>query len=76
MDSNNDTRPFRPKKQQTRRPPERTGRLVPRAVDIEAAVLGALMLEKDAFAVVCDLLKPESFYEPRHMLVYQAIQTL
>lgn len=76
MDSNNDTRPFRPKKQQNSLPPEIAGRLVPRAVDIEAAVLGALMLEKDAFAVVCDLLKPESFYEPRHVLVYQAIQTL
>lgn len=52
------------------------GRLVPRATDVEAAVLGALMLEKDAFTTVCELIKPESFYEPRHRLVYEAIASL
>lgn len=56
--------------------PEIAGRLVPRATDMEAAVLGALMLEKDAFSQVCDLLSPDSFYEPRHVAVYQAIQNL
>lgn len=56
--------------------PDVAGRLVPRAVDIEAAVLGALMLEKDAFNEVCDILRPESFYEPRHAKVYEAIQAL
>lgn len=57
-------------------PPEIAGRLVPRAVETEAAVLGALMLEKEAFSLVCDLLKPESFYEPRHIIIYRAIQSL
>ncbi len=57
-------------------PPDIAGRLVPRAVEIEAAVLGALMLEKDAFSLVCDLLKPESFYEPRHATIYNTIQSL
>lgn len=57
-------------------PAEIAGRLVPRAVEIEAAVLGALMLEKDAFTVVCDLLRPESFYEPKHVKIYEAIQQL
>lgn len=57
-------------------PPEIAGRLVPRAVEIEAAVLGALMLEKDAFSLVCDILKVESFYEPRHATIYRAIQSL
>ena len=65
-----------------RRPPQPpipadiAGRLVPRATEIEAAVLGALMLEKDAFAQVCDLLKPESFYEPKHAIIYETIQSL
>ena len=45
-------------------PTEILGRTVPNAVDIEAAVLGALMLEKEAFSEVCDLLRPESFYDP------------
>lgn len=57
-------------------PAEITGRLVPRAVEIEAAVLGALMLEKDAYTEVSDLLKPESFYEPKHAKIYEAIQSL
>ena len=37
------------------------GRLSPRDTDVEAAVLGALMIEKDAYTVVCDILKPESY---------------
>lgn len=52
------------------------GRLSPRDTDMEAAVLGALMIEKDAYTIVCDILKPESFYEPAHQKVYEAIQTL
>ena len=79
MDFNNDTKQIRNPRTQRKDNSivaEIAGRLVPRAVEIEAAVLGALMLEKDAFAEVCDLLSPESFYEPRHVLVYQAIQGL
>lgn len=52
------------------------GRLAPRDIDVEAAVLGALMIEKDAYILVCDILKPESFYEPAHQRIYEAIQTL
>lgn len=52
------------------------GRVPPRDIDLEKAVLGALMLEKDAYTVVCDLLKPESFYEPANQKIYEAIQTL
>jgi replicative DNA helicase len=52
------------------------GRIAPRDKDLEEAVLGALMLEKDAYTTVCDLLKPESFYEPNNRLVYEAVQTL
>ena len=37
--------------------PDVAGRLVPRDTEIEAAVLGALMLEKDAYTLVCDILK-------------------
>lgn len=52
------------------------GRLQPRDTEIEAAVLGALMLEKDAYTTVCDLLKPESFYDPKNQSIYAAIQQL
>lgn len=52
------------------------GRLSPRDVRLEAAVLGSLMLEKDAYTLVSDLLLPDSFYEPAHQRIYEAIQTL
>ena len=52
------------------------GRKPPSDVETEAAVLGALLISKDAYTVVCDILRPESFYENRHKLIYEAIQTL
>ena len=52
------------------------GRLQPQARDMEEAVLGALMLEKDAYFVVSDILTHESFYEKAHELIYQAIVDL
>ena len=52
------------------------GHLQPQALDAERVVLGALMIDKDAFTVVSDVLHPETFYEPRNQKVYKAIQTL
>lgn len=52
------------------------GRIPPRDKDLEEAVLGALMLERDAYTVVCDILKPESFYDPVNQKIYSAIQSL
>lgn len=52
------------------------GHLQPQAVDIEKVVLGALMIDKDAFSIVSETLRPETFYEPRHQKIYNAIQTL
>lgn len=56
--------------------PDAVGRIQPRDTEVEQAVLGALLLEKDAYTIVCDILKPESFYEPAHARIYEAIQTL
>ena len=42
------------------------GHLQPQATDIEKVVLGALMIDKDAFTVVSEIIKPETFYESRH----------
>ncbi len=52
------------------------GKLPPQARELEEAVLGALMLEKDAYSVVSEILRPESFYDPSHQLIYGAIQGL
>ena len=52
------------------------GRVPPQAVDMEASVLGALMLEKDAFSIVSEILKPECFYKETHEKIYRAITNL
>ena len=49
------------------------GRLQPQALDVENAVLGALLLDKNAFAEVSEILVPESFYDKRNQLVFTAI---
>ncbi|HEU5147498.1 MAG TPA: replicative DNA helicase, partial [Chryseosolibacter sp.] len=52
---------------------ESLGKLPPQARDLEEAVLGALMLEKNALNAVVEFLKPEHFYVDAHREIYQAI---
>jgi replicative DNA helicase len=52
------------------------GKLPPQAIDLEEAVLGALMLEKDALSAVIDILKPEAFYKESHQKIFEAIHML
>lgn len=52
------------------------GHLQPQAVELEKAVLGALMVEKDAYYQVSEILRPESFYDPRHATIYTSIRRL
>ena len=52
------------------------GKLPPQAVDLEEAVLGALMLEKDALTTVIEILQIESFYKESHQKIYEAILQL
>ena len=57
-------------------PYEGLGKLPPQALDIEEAVLGALMLDRDALANVIDSLKPETFYKDAHQRIFDAIRDL
>jgi replicative DNA helicase len=52
------------------------GKVPPQAIEIEEAVLGALMLEKDAAASVIDILQAESFYKDTHRVIYECILNL
>lgn len=52
------------------------GKLPPQAPELEEAVLGAIMIETDAYSLVSELLKPECFYKPSHQLIYKAIMDL
>jgi replicative DNA helicase len=52
------------------------GKLPPQALELEEAVLGALMLEKDALTSVIDILKSKSFYKDAHQRIFSAILAL
>ena len=52
------------------------GHVQPQALEVEKAVLGALMIDRDAYMEVCEVLHVESFYEPRNQKIYAAIQQL
>jgi replicative DNA helicase len=52
------------------------GKVQPQALPLEEAVLGALMLDKDALPIVLDILRPESFYLDAHQLIYRAVLRL
>ena len=71
-DNNNNTN-----KQRRQVPIDSTyGHLQPQSLDIERVVLGALMIDKDAFSIVSEIIRPETFYEPRNQKIFHAIQTL
>ncbi len=55
---------------------ESLGKLPPQVLDLEEAVLGALMLEKNALNAVIEFLKPEHFYLETHKEIYNAIVDL
>ena len=69
-------RTTRTPKAKTPQPVNDYGRIQPQAPELEEAVLGALMIEKDAYSLVSEILRPESFYEHRHQLIYSAITDL
>jgi len=52
------------------------GRIPPQAIAIEEAVLGAIMLEKDALTEVIDFLHPDVFYREEHKEIFKAIISL
>src|SRR5437868_11409886 len=78
MDSSKDTRNTRKRNKSSITPQQliELGKLPPQAVDLEEAVLGALMLEKDALSSVIDILKPEVFYKDSHQKIFKTIRHL
>ncbi|MEK7618386.1 MAG: replicative DNA helicase [Patescibacteria group bacterium] len=51
-------------------------RTPPQNLEAEGSLLGGLMLDKDAWVKVADLLSEDDFYEPRHQVIYSAIVEL
>jgi len=57
-------------------PANEYGKLPPQAPELEEAVLGAIMIEKDAYSLVSEILKPECFYKVSHQKIFESIMTL
>lgn len=53
-----------------------TARVLPQDVDLERVVLGAFLVDKDAFDRVSDVLSEDSFYDSRHKLIFSAIKSM
>lgn len=71
-----DQKPFKRKPQYDKPKESPTGKLPPHDTELEEVVIGALMLEKDAYMNVADILTPDAFYDPVNAKIYEAISTL
>lgn len=52
------------------------GRVQPQAVELEEAVLGAIMLDREGLPTVIDILQEEAFYKKEHQTIYKAMLSL
>lgn len=52
------------------------GKLPPQAIELEGAVLGAIMLEPEKLETVAVVLQPEDFYKPANIKIYKACMDL
>ena len=51
-------------------------RMPPQNIEAEQAVLGAVLIKKEALTEVQEVLKPEDFYREAHRIVYSAMEDL
>jgi replicative DNA helicase len=49
------------------------GRVPPQAIEIEEAVLGAMLIEKEALAKALEVLDDTAFYKPAHQKIFKAL---
>ncbi|HCY40455.1 MAG TPA: replicative DNA helicase [Prolixibacteraceae bacterium] len=52
------------------------GKLPPQAIEVEEAVIGALMLERDAFQMVSGIIDTTSFYKDEHQKIFEAVKSI
>ena len=53
-----------------------SGRIPPHSIEAERAVLGAILLNKDAFDAVSSIVKAEDFYSDNHRVIYEALVSI
>lgn len=52
------------------------GKIPPQAIELEEAVLGAMMIDKKGVDEVIDILQPDAFYKEEHRNIFEAIVQL
>jgi replicative DNA helicase len=52
------------------------GKIPPQAIDLEEAVLGAMLIDEKGVNEIIELLSPEVFYKKSHQLIYESIERL
>ena len=52
------------------------GKIPPQALDLEEAVLGAMLIDKKGVDEVIDILQPDAFYKTAHQYIFNAIYQL
>ncbi len=57
-------------------PRQLTDRVTPQEVEVEKAVLGAMLIDREAIDVVREILGPEEFYHVGHRKIFAAIRRL
>jgi replicative DNA helicase len=55
---------------------EEKGRILPQAVDLEEAIIAAILLEKRAQEIAREIITDEMFYDTNNGIIYKAICTL
>lgn len=51
-------------------------KMPPQDIDLEKAILGAILLEKDSMLKAAPILKDNHFYELQHQLIYKTVSKL
>ena len=54
----------------------RHGNIPPHSTDAEVAVLGAMLIDKEAVAKVVEVVDAECFYHDKHVLIFKAMMAM
>lgn len=55
---------------------EGQGRVPPQAMEVEEAVLGAMLIEHEAATIALQMLRPEDFYKPANRHIFETVYEL
>lgn len=54
----------------------KSSRIPPHTSDAERSILGSILIDQDAIVKIADMVTPETFYEPAHQYIYEAMEKL